>query len=211
LDEIKNLSCLTIERIRTRRPFMCAEDFFYSVRPSTDEGVALIKSGALDSFGYSRPQLHLMLLLFKNPRHNTPEFYEHLPALKDISTAEKRNHQLKILNFIPECHVLELYYPLRRIKIEDVTAEQKTDVIGTPVARKVMLTKNKKLMSFVTIDDETATLEVVLFPGKYKKGVIGPVIRVQGTIHDGSLIAESCTPLPVISTPLSTTASPCSQ
>ncbi len=46
-------------------------------------------------------------------------------------------------------------------------------------------------MSFVTIDDETGILEVVIFPNKYKPHSTGPIMEIQGTIKDDSLIAEN--------------------
>jgi DNA polymerase III alpha subunit len=200
LHEIKNLSSQTIKRIIKRRPFTCAEDFFYSVRPSIDEGMSLIKSGSLDTFGSSWPQLYLMLLLLKSSGNRTSELYESIPKFQDFGLMKKRYEQLHTLDFIPEHHVLELFYPSRNIKIADIQPDGNTPVIGTPIARRVVLTKNKKLMSFVTIDDETSTLEIVLFPKKYSRKALGPVMFVQGAFQDETLVAETCTGLPITDT-----------
>jgi DNA polymerase III alpha subunit len=74
---------------------------------------------------------------------------------------------------------------------------KKNTVTGTPITWRTVLTKNKKLMSFVTIDDETGVLEVVIFPNKYKPHSTGPIMQIQGTIKDDSLIANSYTNQPI--------------
>jgi hypothetical protein len=52
-------------------------------------------------------------------------------------------------------------------------------------------------MCFLTIDDETDILEVVVFPNKYNSGKFGPVMQVVGTMQDDSLIADAYTTLPI--------------
>jgi hypothetical protein len=52
-------------------------------------------------------------------------------------------------------------------------------------------------MSFLTIDDETDILEVVIFPNKYNSGKTGPVMQIVGTMQDDSLIADAYTTLPI--------------
>jgi DNA polymerase-3 subunit alpha len=196
LDEVKNLSAGAIERILMLRPFLGAEQFFYTVRPSIDEGIALIKSGALDAFGLSRPQLHFLLLLSRTKKHYTPQLTEEIPRLGGFAEQKKHHDQLATLTFIPEHHILEVFYPSRKEKIDHLKANSSGTIIGTPVCRRVVMTKKRRLMSFVTVDDETATCEVVLFPKYYKKGTIGPVMRISGRMQDDSLIADSCNALP---------------
>jgi hypothetical protein len=53
-------------------------------------------------------------------------------------------------------------------------------------------------MCFLTIDDETDILEVVIFPNKYNSGSIGPVLQIVGTMQDDSLIADAYTTLPIV-------------
>lgn len=195
LDEVKNLSASAIGRILTLRPFHSAEQFFFAVKPSIDEGIALIKSGALDTFGCSRPQLYFLLLLSRTKKYYTPQLTEEVPRFSAFAEKNNYHDQLNTLTFIPEHHVLEVFYPSRKEKIEHLQASG--SVIGTPVCRRVVLTKKQRLMSFVTVDDETATCEVVLFPKQYTKSAIGPVMRITGRMQDGSLIADSCSALPL--------------
>jgi DNA polymerase-3 subunit alpha len=197
LDEVKNLSGSAIERILTLRPFHSAEQFFFAVKPSIDEGIALIKSGALDTFGFSRPQLYFLLLLSRTKKYYTPHLTEEVPRFSVLSEKNNYHDQLHTLTFIPDHHVLEVFYPSRQEKIDHLQTQGSGSIIGTPVCRRVVLTKKRRLMSFVTVDDETATCEVVLFPKLYTKSAIGPVMRISGRMQDGSLIADSCSALPI--------------
>ncbi len=194
LSEIKNLSIETIKRIIRFRPYKHGEDFFYRVQPAIDEGIALIQSGALDTLRQTWPGLYLLLLVSKSLKKYSSELREKIPQLNDFRREVKLKHQLNTINFLPDYHVLEIYYPERTIKISDLVAGSKTAITGTLIAGRTILTKNKKLMSFLTIDDETGTLEVVVFPNKYRPHAKGPVMEIEGTIEDDSLIADNYTP-----------------
>ena len=191
LNEIKNLSITTIQRILKFRPFKNAQDFFYYVRPSIDEGVSLIKSGALDTFEQPWPGLYFHLLDSKSAQNNSPLIYENMPKFNDFNGNIKLNYQLETLGFLPQCHILETLYPHRPIKIADIKIGKKSTIIGTLITQRPILTKNHKLMSFLTIDDETGVLEVVVFPDKYKSNSIGPIMEIQGTLTDDSFSAEN--------------------
>jgi len=195
LNEIRNLSSLTIERIIKHRPFYKAERFFYYVRPSIDESISLINSGALDMFGYTWPELYFMSLVSKTHKNSIPDLHEKLPQLNDFSQNIKLKNQLSTIGFLPGYHILEIFYPERTTRINDLAEGDKKTIIGIPIARRTILTKNRKLMSFVTIDDESGTLEVIIFPDKYRSNTKGLVMEIQGTIQDNSLIADNYTHL----------------
>ncbi len=195
LNEIKNLSSSTIERIIKHRPFNRAEKFFYYVNPAIDESISLINSGALDTFGYTWPELYFMSLVSKTHKNLIPDLHEKLPQLNDFPQNIKLKNQLSTMGFLPEYHILEIFYPKRATRINDLAEGDQKTVIGIPIARRTILTKNRKLMSFVTIDDESGTLEVIIFPDKYKSNKRGLVMEIQGTIQDNSLIANNYTHL----------------
>jgi DNA-directed DNA polymerase III PolC len=192
LSEIKNLSLPTIQRILRYRPFIHAQEFFYSVRPSLDEGISLIKSGALDVFQKPWSELYFLLIDSKSSKQRISEFREKLPKFRDFNKTVKLQDQLKTLGFIPEYHILEHCAPHRSTKIVELKEGEKATITGLLIAQRITRTKNNTLMSFLTIDDETGTLEVVLFPHKYKPNSIGPIIEVEGMIKDDSFIAEKC-------------------
>ncbi len=200
LNEIKNLSYSTIKQIVKFRSFKSAKDFFYYVNVSMDEGISLIKSGALDTFGQARSTLYFLLLCSRLKTKSVPELREKIPEFLDFSPTIKLQDQLAALGFLPENHILEIFYPLRKRRIADLTTGKKSTITGALIARRKILTKNNKVMSFLTIDDETGTLEVVIFPDAYKPHSVGPVMEIEGVIEDDSLIASNYTPLPIIST-----------
>jgi len=191
LSEIKNLSFSTIERIIKLRPFKNGQDFFYRVRPSIDQGVSLIKSGGLDTFGQTWPELYFILLISRISKKTTYGLHEKIPQFRDFHSATKLCDQLHAIGFLPNHHILEIFCPKRKNRINDLVTGKKNTVTGTPITWRTVLTKNKKPMSFVTIDDETGILEVVIFPNKYKPHSTGPIMEIQGTIKDDSLIAEN--------------------
>ena len=217
LGEIKNLSSATIKRILKFRPFKTPEEFFTLAAPEIDEGTALIKSGALDCFGEPWPRLYFILL---NASHDTRArcrcdsrtfkalsnqgqnmFCGHkllsdkTPDFTDFPQKLKLQEQFKTIGFFPGCHPLEFLYPGRKVRIVDAENSKAIEIIGLLIARRIVLTKTKKLMSFLTLDDETGILEAIVFPGKYRPRLSGPVLRVNGIIKDDSMITSYCTNL----------------
>ncbi len=190
LNEIKDLSTETIKRIVKLRPFKNGRDFFYRVRPSIDEGISLIKSNSLDAFGHTWPELYFLLLDSKAPKEIIPDFAEKTPRFRDFHRQIKLIDQLKTIEFIPGNHILELFYPNRRFHIADLSKMANAKIIGTVLTRRTIRTRNKKLMCFLTMDDETDVLEVVIFPNKYNPNNIGTVMEVAGNMQDDSLIAQ---------------------
>ncbi|KPK64142.1 hypothetical protein AMJ83_03870 [candidate division WOR_3 bacterium SM23_42] len=197
LDEIRELSTGTIKRIMKLRPFKDGRDFFYRARPSIDEGISLIKSKSLDAFKHTWPELYFLLLDSKIPRETIPDFIEKPPKISDFNSEVKLLDQLKTIEFIPEKHILEIFYPKRNVYISDLPKKRGARIIGTLITRRTIRTRNNKLMCFLTIDDETDILEVVIFPDKYNSGKIGPVMQIVGTMQDDSLIADAYTILPI--------------
>jgi len=211
LSEIKNLSISTISNILKFRPFKNPEELFYYSQPSIDEAVALIKSSALDTFDKSWPKLYFIFLnsRLKNVAtqktsnvvapfmaHNIFTVYcyemltKNLPDFHDFGQDIKLKEQLKILGFLSRCHILEFFYPQRKIKIADLAEGIPGTIIGLPIAARTILAKNKRLMSFLTVDDDTGVLEVIIFPDKYKPGLYGSILQIEGALKDNSFIAE---------------------
>lgn len=194
LGEIKNLSSPTIERIVRHRPFKSAEDFFHYAKPSIDEGTALIKSGALDTFGYTWPALYFLLLLSRAIKAHPPSVKECVPQFHDFSTINKFCEQFHTIDFLPHCHILEILCPERTTKIIQVTKGKQLLVTGTPIVRTIIRTKHDQRMAFVTIDDETGVLEVVFFPRAYRPHCMGPIMHIHGAVKDDIFVADDCTP-----------------
>ena len=196
LDEIKELSRETIRRITRMRPYKNTRDFFYRVQPSIDEGISLIKSRSLDTLGNTWPELYFLLLDSKMSKQAIPNLMEKTPKLRDFNEHIKVLDQLRIIGFIPENHILEIFLPKRQSRLSHMP--DRTRVIGTLITRRTIRTKNNKLMCFLTLDDETDVLEVVVFPNRYFPEKIGAIMEVSGTMQDNSLIADFYKSLPIL-------------
>ncbi|MBE0431939.1 hypothetical protein IBX73_00585, partial [candidate division WOR-3 bacterium] len=190
LDEIRELSAETISRIMRMRPFEDARDFFYRVRPSIEEGISLIKSGSLDPFNHTWPELYFLLLDSKILKETIPHFGRKVPKLSDFSDRVKVLGQLGTIEFIPACHVLQVFYGQRQTHISSLHDKSRAQLISSLITRRTIRTRNNRLMSFLTMDDETGILEVVIFPDKYDPGRVGPVMEITGTMQEDSLIAD---------------------
>jgi DNA-directed DNA polymerase III PolC len=197
LDEVKDLSAESIQRILRFRPFKDATDFFCCTDLSIDEGTSLIRSGGLDGFGMTWPHLYFLLLNAKSTGRTAPCFSAKVPEFKDFSTQTRIHRQFQTINFLPEQHILEVFYPSRTVRIADLVPGTKSSIIGALIAQRTIYTAQKRVMSFLTLDDETGTLEVIIFPNKYRPHTVGAVMHVEGMFEDNSLIADSYTPLPI--------------
>ena len=134
----------------------------------------------------------------KVPKDVIPDFVEGTPRFRDFHRQVKLLDQLKTIEFIPENHILEIFYPKRHLRISDLSRMAKARITGMVLTRRIIRTRNKKLMCFLTIDDETGILEVVIFPNKYNPSNIGTIMEIAGNMQDDSLIAESYQMLPFI-------------
>lgn len=197
LNEVKDLSARSIQRIMKFRPFKDATDFFYYTDLSIDEGISLIRSGGLNGFGMTWPHLYFLLLNAKSKTKTAPWLSAKTPDFKDFSTQTKIHSQFRTINFLPEKHILEMFYPSRTTKIADLVPGTKSSIIGALIAQRTIYTVKKRVMSFLTLDDETGTLEVIIFPNKYRPHTVGAVMHVEGIFKDNSLIADSYSPLPI--------------
>ncbi|HEX7320070.1 MAG TPA: PHP domain-containing protein [bacterium] len=225
LTEIKDLSLTTMKRILKHRPFRSAEDLFRHARPAIDEGTALIKSGALNCLGESWPRMYYILLrdssfrsaklrMTKEDRHcgdqvplslrgvpkerrsNLILLSDKIPDLPDFDDKIKLQEQFKTLGFFPAYHPLEFLYPQRKARIADAVEGRPIELTGLLITRRVVMTKTKQLMSFLTLDDETGILEAVVFPRVYAPGLSGPIMKIGGVIKDQNLIAYRCANMP---------------
>jgi DNA polymerase III alpha subunit len=138
------------------------------------------------------------LLDSKAPKDVIPDFAGETPRFRDFHKQVKLLDQLKTIDFIPESHILEIFYPKRRLRISNLFSMAKVRITGMVLTRRTIRTRNNKLMCFLTVDDETGILEVVIFPSKYDSSKIGTIMDIAGNMQDDSLIAESYKMLPFI-------------
>ncbi len=198
---IKNLGENTIEVIIRERKknelFNNLEDFLKRVAGhelNKKSLESLIKTGALDSFGYERRQLVdsiEILLNFARERATerttnqsslfggalgAPELKLKLPALTSASMnqAEKLLWEKELLGLYVTAHPFNEYAQALNNKVTPLnllSAEQvnKNIVIAGYVTQiKQINTKKGEAMAFLTLEDTTSNIEVVIFPETYR-------------------------------------------
>ena len=199
LSWIKHLSESTLATLlkeRKRRPFASLSDFYYRVRLTPPELESLICCGALDRFGVSRPKLLWqsdLLIQKKAGRARSSEaLFEGVDsssslerdplAVKEIRTpiqsltlSQKLRWEWEILGFTPTMHPMQYlrskHSSNRWTKIADLVqkAGRKTTIAGIVRTTKRTRTRQKQMMKFITLEDETGLVDVVLFPDQYQR------------------------------------------
>ncbi len=206
---VKNLSSNTIERIieaRAKAGFSDLFDFLRRARPSTDEAESLIKCGALDCLGRTRPQLLWLHKIYGEKRLKQidncpmldglsipePELAFH-PDLPDFDIDQRLKAEAEILEMAVACH------PIERIAISNPAVggvksidlprleNKRLKIVGLVADRKRIKTNNGRNMVFLTMEDEFDMFEVTLFPNVYQR--VGerifrkPILDIEGTVQ----------------------------
>lgn len=175
---------------------------------------SLIKAGAMDGFGNRSALLAALdeirakaqaqakqnssgqagLFDGSSKTENNPAPKDKLPDIKDLTSEEKLSLEKQLLGFYLTEHPLTT--ALSRIgehtthKIFEITEEfegQRIKIGGVVSGQRIVLTKNgNREMAFVTLEDDTGVLELVVFPKVFEKtktvwNIRSPVI-VEGKV-----------------------------
>ena len=187
-------------------------DFVGRVDIHKQEIAALIRVGAFDRFGLSRPQ-HLFMLddLFGRVDDAVPQLFVDTPAvvpsfLSDWSYAEKCLQELELTGFMCSGNILDILdlHPAARGTIGCASLAQHVNrrvaVFGWPVTNRThYIESQQRAMYFLTIADVSECCDVVFWadvfaryssvlesPGPYR--IRGTVAQEYGTY---TLVAES--------------------
>ncbi|MDO8503121.1 MAG: DNA polymerase III subunit alpha [bacterium] len=152
---------------------------------------SLIKAGAMDAFGGRAAQLAALAEirgrgnlkgkhsegqteLFESPKdESTAAPVDNLPQVEEFSREELLSLERELLGFYltehPLSNVLGKMRETITHKISDVSITehvgQKVKLGGIIATRRVVMTKNSgKEMAFLTLEDDTGTIELVVFP-----------------------------------------------
>lgn len=210
LTQVKDLETSVIQSIlieREQTPFANLYDFCWRVEISQGEVENLIKCGAMDGFGKTKPELLWELNLMytgiveekkKYPDaelFSLPETFRmpaEVPRISDYTVEQKIRFEQEILGFVVHQHPLTLYqdilsgeYIIPSHRLNEFS-NQKVNLAGRYVISRRTKTSKDEFMKFLTLEDLHGTFEVVLFPETYKKYGMqlvskGPFI-VHGTV-----------------------------
>jgi DNA polymerase-3 subunit alpha len=175
LEQVKELTRRTIERIRRGRPFHSLEDFLARADPRPQEATSLARVGALQGLG-TIPGILRRLEEGGAWRSGQPGLFDWLePGEEDWTLGEKVAAQQEILGAAVDAHPLELVAP----QVARAGAITTTEAVAR-VGRRVLVagvrqsgrrskTAKGEWMMFLTLEDLEGMLDVVVFPDAYRR------------------------------------------
>jgi DNA polymerase III subunit alpha len=182
LGQIKHLTRKTIDKIMRLRPYHSLNDFLTRVNPRSQEAENLVKVGALEGLG-SIPAL-LAQLQSGWQAGQMSLFSLSANAGGDWDLGQKIAAQEELLGISVEAHPLELV----AAQIENTGAisiveavdmiGQRVTVVGVRQTSRRSRTVKGETMLFLTLEDLSGTLDVIVFPDLYKR-----VKQIAGSNH----------------------------
>jgi len=186
---IKNFEESSAETIVDERnengKYVSLIDFLSRTHLGHERTESLIKCGAMDCFGLTRPTLlRLLDLYFKNKRildaYNNDLFANEALKLEkevvtqtDFSPEEKSLYEYELFGYMISQHPLQFFDTAVNAKEIIQSADmfkyhnRKIKMIGWYMTSKRIKTSKGEIMKFLSLEDLTGTFEAVIFPKAY--------------------------------------------
>jgi len=197
LSQVKGLSHRAMDSILENRRqglYTSLKNFMDRVDIDAVEVDSLIRCGALDGLGTSRPNLLWGVARCCQSKHQRLESKQQwmvamapadgpaLPELAEYDCREKVRAELECLDIAVSDHLLSLYDIERKDRVHaraiPGNSGRLVTLAGWLVNSKRTRTVNNQFMKFLMLEDATDTFEVTLFPGIYKR--FGPLLFDRG-------------------------------
>lgn len=188
---IKNLSENTIKSIVKERKlngkFVSLADFIVRTHTGYEETALLIKCGAMDCFGQTRPTLMRLLDIYIARRkllsdeipdlfiNETFQLEKEVITDRQYSPEEICTIEYELFGYMVTRHPLEFYTELLNgkniISADTLQYYQGKNVrlVGWYMTSKRIKTRKGEIMKFLSLEDLTGTFEAVLFPKTYEQ------------------------------------------
>ncbi|MGA2506112.1 MAG: DNA polymerase III subunit alpha [Chitinispirillaceae bacterium] len=180
-----NLETLITERCRNGR-FRNLMDFISRVDMGRKETESLVLVGAFDGFGLTQPELLYTLDgTYNKIRPDRPSLFERdlsldqrrlHPGLRDYSFAQKCLNELHLLGFMLSGDILDILdlHPAARNTVAASALPRhvgmRVKIFGWPVTQRPhMVERNNEPMLFITLEDRTGSVDVILWPDVYNR------------------------------------------
>ena len=187
-----------IEREKRRTSFSSVRDFCLRSGASAAEVENLIRVGAFDAFGESRPgQVWQARQISQWPREgnqgilfggDSPLLLPRI-ELSEPTPLDRLKAEMELLGFTVGAHPLDLYPNAPRgtpIASLGDHFNQVVTICGMVIADRVFAQSNGDPMKFITLCDRTGIIETELFAAQYRwfglETIRHPVIRVTGKV-----------------------------
>ncbi|MBN2400928.1 MAG: DNA polymerase III subunit alpha [Spirochaetes bacterium] len=186
IKEVSHRGIMSIIRERNANgKYKSLSDFLRRTDAGPSDTGILIKAGCFDKIEkYNQPQLLFIARKFFHTKRrlvNEELFsgvkYEEIfpPPLRDITYDQKLKQELYLYDSFISIHPM-MYYR-NSIKENGIIFAKELEeyigkrvkVAGILITSKTVMTKDDKLMKFISFEDETAIFESVFFPKAYKK------------------------------------------
>jgi DNA-directed DNA polymerase III PolC len=173
LDQVKHLSRKTINRIIRLRPYRTLESFLNQVDPHPREAENLARVGAFEGLGL----IPAILRRLKNSWQigQISLFEGEVFEGEDWSLEQKMAAQRQLLGISLEAHPLELLADqiaeIRAVSASDAAdfAGQQVRVVGIRHTFRRSRTARGEPMMFLTIEDLSGVLNVIVYPAVYRQ------------------------------------------
>jgi len=177
----RSMTAVVEEREKNGR-FRNLVDFVERVPIGKQEAVSLIKVGAFDTFGLNQPELIALLdgiygrVQTDSPRLFPKEWIEFHPGLKDYPLVEKCLNELRLLGFMITGNILDILdlHPASRNTVAAAELHRykgkRIKVFGRPITQRTyLISHNGKFMQFLTLEDRTECMDIVLWPTVFER------------------------------------------
>jgi DNA-directed DNA polymerase III PolC len=174
LDQVKDLTRRTIERIQRSRPFISLDDFLTRADPRLQEAESLAKVGALEGLGKIPTILHRLETGWKAGQMSLFSWND--SNGEDWPVERKVAAQQELLGISLDAHPLELLIDkitaAKAVSTLDAAERigQRVTVAGVRQISHRSKTAKGEPMLFLTLEDMSGMLDAVLFPGAYRQG-----------------------------------------
>ncbi len=175
LDQVRGLTGRTIERIIHTRPFHSLEDFLARVDPRPQEAENLAQVGALDGLGSIPAILRRLHHGGSWQAGQLSLFTRDEPEGEDWPLEQKVAAQQELLGVSLEAHPLELAAGKIAAAGAITTLEaaervgKRITVAGVRQSSHRSKTAKGESMMFITIEDLSGMLDVIIFPDAYRQ------------------------------------------
>jgi DNA-directed DNA polymerase III PolC len=174
LDQVKDLSKNTMERIVRERPFHTLDDFLSRANPRRQEADSLVRVGALNGLGIIPDILQRLQIGGWLPGQMSL-FEWQTPISEDWTLEQKVAAQEEILGCGLDAHPLEFVSAIIATSQAITTIEaferigQRVTVAGIRQSSRRSKTSRGDMMMFLTIEDLVGVLDVIVFPDVYNR------------------------------------------
>lgn len=187
---IKNIGENIAKEIVSKQPFKDIFDFEIRCNVSSSVLETLIKANCFRSFNLNQKTLDDNLDLIINYSELGSLLDDELkPVLNDNAYYDKKTlmqRELEVFGFYLTEHPLSIYRHDYKLKISDLQNyfAKTVNIIVLIDKIKTVLTKNNEKMLFITGSDEESTIDIVVFPKKYRNDLkVGSVYLINGRVE----------------------------